>query len=236
MKQVLIAIFAHPDDEAFGPGGTIALFGKRGWETHLICVTDGAGGEDSNDCGDLCEARQKELRDSTAVLGVKSVTTLDYPDGGLCNRLYHDIAGTLQKNILEIIKTQDGPVTVRLMTFDRLGISGHIDHITVSMITCYLFRERAKWCGHPQVTVTWDGVMFFCQSEEQARPIADGYFIYFPPGYDHKDIDESYDVTEVLDIKKDAMKAHSSQDHDYKMLIGRGDEMLRTECFRLLSE
>jgi len=40
----LVCIFAHPDDEAFGPGGTIAKFAKQR-PVYLICATKGESGK-----------------------------------------------------------------------------------------------------------------------------------------------------------------------------------------------
>ncbi len=43
-KSVLLAVLAHPDDESFGLGGTLALYAQRGVETHLVCATRGEAG------------------------------------------------------------------------------------------------------------------------------------------------------------------------------------------------
>ena len=37
--------FAHPDDESFSCGGTVAKYVKAGWEVHLLCATRGERGE-----------------------------------------------------------------------------------------------------------------------------------------------------------------------------------------------
>jgi len=44
-KKVLLAVLAHPDDETFGMGGTLALYARRGVEVHLVCATRGEVGE-----------------------------------------------------------------------------------------------------------------------------------------------------------------------------------------------
>jgi hypothetical protein len=38
-KKVLLAVLAHPDDETFGTGGTLAYYAARGVEVHLVCAT-----------------------------------------------------------------------------------------------------------------------------------------------------------------------------------------------------
>lgn len=40
MKNKLVCVFAHPDDEAFGPGGTIAKFSKT-HAVYILCITRG---------------------------------------------------------------------------------------------------------------------------------------------------------------------------------------------------
>ena len=43
-QRVLLAVFAHPDDESFGPGGTLAKHAAEGAEVWLVCGTDGNAG------------------------------------------------------------------------------------------------------------------------------------------------------------------------------------------------
>ena len=43
-KRSLLGIFAHPDDETFGPGGTLAKYAREGVDVHVAIATDGAAG------------------------------------------------------------------------------------------------------------------------------------------------------------------------------------------------
>ena len=45
MNNKIMAVLAHPDDESFGMGGTLALYAARGFEVFLICATRGEVGE-----------------------------------------------------------------------------------------------------------------------------------------------------------------------------------------------
>jgi len=85
-RPSLVAIFAHPDDEAFGPAGTIAKYAQD-HEIYLICATRGEAGENFLDdtTRSIGEIREQELRASAKLLGVKQVFLLDYEDGSLCN-------------------------------------------------------------------------------------------------------------------------------------------------------
>ena len=48
-KPTILSVLAHPDDESFGMGGTLALYAKRGVSVHLICATRGEVGEVDTD-------------------------------------------------------------------------------------------------------------------------------------------------------------------------------------------
>src|SRR5579872_864526 len=117
-RKTIVGIFAHPDDEAFGPGGTLAKFTKEGNDVYVICATNGetATGETDKKLG---IERQSELKKSCADLGVKKVFFLGYTDGTLCNNLYHEIAEKIRK-ILQKLQPDI------LITFEPRGISGHI--------------------------------------------------------------------------------------------------------------
>jgi len=40
-QKVLLAVLAHPDDETFGMGGTLAYYARKGVQVHLVCATRG---------------------------------------------------------------------------------------------------------------------------------------------------------------------------------------------------
>ena len=44
MTKTILAVLAHPDDESFGLGGTLALYANKGYATYLICATRGEVG------------------------------------------------------------------------------------------------------------------------------------------------------------------------------------------------
>ncbi|HEX9122895.1 MAG TPA: PIG-L deacetylase family protein [Actinomycetota bacterium] len=80
-----MVLFAHPDDAEYMCGGTVALWAREGTEVHYVCITDGSAG--NNEPGavraDISRVRKAEQRAAAEVLGVKSVTFLDFPDGML---------------------------------------------------------------------------------------------------------------------------------------------------------
>ncbi len=213
-KQKLVAIFAHPDDEAFGPGGTLALYSKT-HDVHLICVTHGESGNNHNgDTIGLGNIREKELLSSANILGIKKVLFLNHTDGTLSNNMYKDIARDIRQ-ITDELKPEI------FMTFDERGVSGHIDHIAVAMITQYLFY-RLDYVKT---------LMLFCISEEEAAEFRPDYFIYIPKGYDPKKIDKVIDTSEVYDTRVNAMKEHKSQMKDVLDILRIQEKLPKQELF-----
>lgn len=216
----LVCIFAHPDDEAFGPGGAIAHYAKT-CEVHIICVTDGGAGRASDPilADNLAKVRMQEMQSSANILRVKSVTFLEYADGTLANNNYHEVAKRVQS---ELDKLE--PDT--LLTFDLNGVSGHLDHVAVAMIASYLW-ERLGYVHH---------ILYFCEHREMTNLIQGKYFTYFPDGITAKRADLALDVSAVYDIKLRAMHAHASQKEDCDMLLAMKGDYLKTELFLLKSK
>ena len=75
MKKTVFCIIAHPDDEAFGPAGTLALLAKTE-DVHVVCVTDGASDPRFHPIGGktLSKIRKEELAASARALGVAKGT------------------------------------------------------------------------------------------------------------------------------------------------------------------
>ncbi len=212
MKPV-VAIFAHPDDEAFFTGGTIATLAKER-DVYTVCVTDGEAGINSSDkSGDIATIRRAELLESAKILGIKKTFFLHYKDGTLANNLYHEIATKLTK-ILQEIQPEI------IITFEPRGITGHLDHIAVSMIATYVFEKLD----------TAQELWYFCNSTE-SDAVRKDYFIYWPPGYEKSEISKVIDVTPVWEQKVAAMHKHESQKHDVDKLLMRYPPRPKEENF-----
>lgn len=204
MKPV-VAIIAHPDDETT-MAGTLATFAKEKGDVHIICVTSGDAGENHHEKKEemLVFIREDELRASAEILGVKHVSFVGFKDGSLSNNLYHQIAKKIENKVAEI-----QPET--LITFEPRGITGHIDHMVISMVTTYLFNRL------PYVKT----LMYACMSEDQRKVAATlpEYFIYFPPGYKRSEVDQVVDVSHYWDKKIAAIRSHHSQKGDVETFI-----------------
>ena len=216
--STILGVFAHPDDEAFFTGGTLATLSKD-HDVYTICITDGAVGENSsNKQGELSEIRREEVLEAGKILGVKQTFFLDYKDGTLSNNLYHGIAGKIQK-ISEELKPEI------IITFELRGISGHIDHMATSVITSYVF-ERTEY-----IKELW----YFCNTE-QIKETVEGYYIFWPPGYKESDISKTIDISPVWDTKISAMIAHNSQMHDVMRILKRAETQPKEENFIIVKK
>src|SRR5205814_3841216 len=102
-------------------------------EVYVLCATKGEVGKNVNGVN-LPDVRSQELLESSKVLGVKKTYFLGFRDGDLSNNLYHKLADAIQKK-LEAIKPEI------LITQENRGVSGHIDHIVVSMVTTFVFYK-----------------------------------------------------------------------------------------------
>jgi len=83
--EVVLAVYAHPDDADVACGGTLARWAKAGAAVHVIICTDGGKGTTDPKVKPkrLAQLRAEELAESSAVVGLASVTNLGFPDGEL---------------------------------------------------------------------------------------------------------------------------------------------------------
>ncbi|MCX6730348.1 MAG: PIG-L family deacetylase [Candidatus Roizmanbacteria bacterium] len=219
MRKTAFVILAHPDDESFGPGGTIALLSQT-HDVYLFCATKGEAGQDYSEKNgmSLTEKRVIELQEASAILGVKEVIFLGYEDGQLSNSVYHEIA---DKITVYVNKLQPD----RIITYEPRGISGHLDHIAMSMISSFIYIKNE--CIRE--------LHYLCLDEKQ-RGQGQDYFIYFPPGYADSEITKRVDITPVLDKKIAAIKKHSSQIKDVEQMLKKHKDNRIEECFIILKK
>lgn len=215
-KPPLFAIFAHPDDEAFGPSGYIIKATEK-YEVHVICVTDGGLGKNTNGVN-LAKVRQEELLASAKVLGVTQVHLLHYEDGMLSNCLYHEVGA----KIAGIIDTYQ-PETI--LTFEPRGLSGHLDHIAVTSIVNYLYDHKDYI----------KQIHYFAFSQEHRNKIND-YFVFMPPGYTKEEIAFSLNIEDVWDKKIQAFSCHQTQKDDAREILRQMEGLAKEEHFLVVSK
>ncbi len=136
----VLCLFAHPDDEAFGSGGTLAGLVRKGHKLTLVCVTNGDVGEISDPAlatpENLWEVRQGELRRAMAVTGIPDVRFLGSRDSGMQGTPDNDNPSSLSQADPAKVEEQISALMDELcpdivFTHDPTGGYGHPDHITV---------------------------------------------------------------------------------------------------------
>lgn len=257
MKKLFVS-FAHPDDEAFACGGTIAKYVQVGWEVHLLCATreeaggGGPYGEISEDA--LGRIRQKELEEAGTILGISAITFLGYKDGTLSG--LHP--GELEDKVYRLMASFAPDVVI---TFEPGGISNHPDHTKICLSTTYAFqryaRDRAIAMGEIPVRVSQRARSFgelSAEGEKRSEPKL--YYVCMPESLatyfkKQKRIpSQSFGrpwtgtpdkfITTVINIrtfqrkKINALKVHKSQQSDVdRFLSGDRQPLLAQEYFIL---
>ncbi|MGN7457114.1 PIG-L family deacetylase [Paenibacillus pasadenensis] len=140
MKTPVALLLAHPDDEAFLAAALCRRLAERGEPAVLLTATRGDAGKRGSELAAalgrrLGEIREQELADAAAILGIREVGHLGYPDGKLA-----------EADEREAVERAAQWLTVRrpstLVTFPPDGGNGHPDHRAISRIGTRLVRER----------------------------------------------------------------------------------------------
>jgi len=195
----LLAMFAHPDDETFRCGGTLALLARRGVRVQVLTATRGGAGS----CGEppLCTpeelpaVREQELRCACAALGIEPPRLLDYHDGAL--------PGVDEEEAVEQVLAAIREVQPQaLLTWPPDGLSGHPDHVAVSRWTALAF-ERAAALGSDAPAALYHLVV--PRSVVQALGLA---HLHSVPD---EEVTLAVDVTAVWEQKRAAIRCHRTQ-------------------------
>ncbi|MGK2896350.1 MAG: PIG-L deacetylase family protein [Candidatus Saccharimonadales bacterium] len=220
MKKILIGIFAHPDDEAFGPSGTLLKLHEEGYKLHLVLLTRGEAGANPDNISDLGTTRLQEWQRAAVLLGVSSHTALSFPDGGLQNTPTDEIDTAINNALQGVLTALD---EISVMSFEPHGLTGHLDHIVASEAAQRLFRHI------PNPRELW----YYCLDASQA-PL-NGTAYYEPQSREDSFINRRIDVSQWLSQKYTVMDQHYSQRNDAGNAKVLGDRLLSTECFHVIS-
>jgi LmbE family N-acetylglucosaminyl deacetylase len=229
----MMAVHAHPDDEASSTGGVLATYAAQGIRTVLVTCTNGEfgdapggvkPGQDGHDEQEVARHRLAELRESCAILGVTNSELLGYHDSGMpewdykdrpdafCNIPRADVAARIS-GLIERYRPQV------LITYDDQGAYQHPDHVHASRCAQAAFADTGipaklyliAMRGSDWVKV-WDAL------RELGMDV---------PGPENVDpemmrrgmeseqrITTTVDIRPVLGRKRDALFAHGSQIND----------------------
>jgi len=226
----LMAVHAHPDDEASSTGGVLAKYSDEGIRTVVVTCTNGEfgdtlggvkPGEDGHDEEAVAEIRLAELRESCKYLGVTELELLGYHDSGMpdweyrnrpdafCNVPESEVAGRIG-TLIERYRPQV------VISYDPEGAYQHPDHVhaarcaaaaaAASPFPAKFYQtamRRSDW------SKLWDAL------REQGVEVPD--FREIPPEMlrqmeeRERRITTNVDIRPVLERKRAALLAHASQ-------------------------
>ncbi|MEU4222241.1 PIG-L family deacetylase [Actinoplanes sp. NPDC026623] len=238
----LMAVHAHPDDEATGSGGVLARYAAEGITTVLVTCTDGRcgdgpggvkPGEPGHDPLAVAALRRTELEASCATLKVTHLELLDYPDSGMMGWPTNDAPGSFWRTpvpeaadrLAELIRRYRPDV---ILTYDENGFYGHPDHIQAHRIT----MAAVELTGIPAkvywTTAPHSGMAAFGEAlrelgagwdEDEVTEDGDGVRIGLPD----EEVSTWVDIRAFGGQKFDALAAHASQGENL-MFLGLGKE------------
>ena len=187
-------LFAHPDDAEYGCGGTIAAWASDGTEVHYVVITDGSAG--NNEPGwtrpEISKVRKEEQRAAADVLGVRSVTFLDFHDGLL--EVNTETRRAVTREVRRIrAEVLVAPDPARL--WSGRGYINHADHKAAGELAlCAVMPDAPSRPQFPELL------------EEEFEPfeIPNLWLIA-------EEADTYVDITKTIDVKIRSLGAHRSQ-------------------------
>jgi N-acetyl-1-D-myo-inositol-2-amino-2-deoxy-alpha-D-glucopyranoside deacetylase len=232
---VLLAVHAHPDDEAIGTGGTLARYAREGARTVLVTCTGGEVGEISDPAlaslENLGEVRARELQEAVRVMGVHRLVQLGYRDSGMAGTSDNGHPASFsQANLDEAIERvvrvvrEERPQVI--ITYDENGGYGHPDHVRAHQVAVSAFGAAGDPSRYPQAGPAWQPSKLYYVAFSRSLRERFGQALleaglespFSAPGPDGEPrglLDEmvttEIDISEYLDVKRAAMLAHRTQ-------------------------
>jgi N-acetyl-1-D-myo-inositol-2-amino-2-deoxy-alpha-D-glucopyranoside deacetylase len=160
----LMAVHAHPDDEAISTGGVLARYADEGLRTVVVTCTGGEVGEIADSIPatreTLADVRRRELERACAILRVGRLHLLGYRDSGMMGAPDNEHPSSFYRASLEeatgrlvALIRRDRPQV--LVTYDERGFYGHPDHIRANQITVAAFDAAADPARWPEAGAPW---------------------------------------------------------------------------------
>jgi len=217
----ILCIFAHPDDEGFGSGGTLATLADQKAHITVVCATNGDVGEISDSSlatkETLGTVRQNELVASMNVTGIKDVRFLNYRDSGMSGSsdnlhpkaLINAPQNDVRSRISEIISELHPNI---IITHDPTGGYGHPDHKSICEHTtnCHLTSSNEcllYYVCFPKSTFTKIWQEFYRLGIKPPFASEDIESLGTP----EEEVTTIIDVSEYVDIKISSLNCHRTQ-------------------------
>ncbi|MYS23622.1 N-acetylglucosaminyl deacetylase, LmbE family [Streptomyces sp. DvalAA-14] len=249
----LMAVHAHPDDEATGTGGILARYAAEGMRTVLVTCTDGGcgdgpGGVKPGDPGHdptaVTAMRRQELQASCDVLKISDLEMLGYADSGMMGWATNDAPGSFWRTpveegaarLAELMRHYRPDVVV---TYDEYGFYGHPDHIQAHRITMAALEMTAPtpkvyWTTAPRSMMRRFGEVMREFGADMPAPDPAEAAAMAEIGLPDDEITTWVDATAFSGQKFDALAAHASQGENIfflKMGKERFGELMGVETF-----
>lgn len=226
----ILFIYAHPDDESFGNGGTLAWADATGLSVGVICATRGEAGEISDPslgpASMLGAIRERELRSAMNLAGVGTLRLLGYRDSGMVGTPENEDPRSLvqanQEALLADVVFQIRDLRPRIVvTFGPDGGYGHPDHIRIGAAA----TEGAEIAGSdalPWLGAPWrvDSLYWASICREDIQVVAAHGHPYFSRltedelntiGTPKAEITHVFDLRPYADRKLEIMLSHPTQ-------------------------
>lgn len=154
----LLTVMAHPDDETFGLGGTLALYAQQGVQVYLVCATRGEVGTVEprfmEGYDTIAELREAELRCAADKLGLTELYFMGYRDSGMQGTADNQNPAALaqadpEKVVAEVVGHMRRLRPQVVVTFDPEGGYGHPDHIAIHNATVEAFHAAGDPNRYP---------------------------------------------------------------------------------------
>jgi LmbE family N-acetylglucosaminyl deacetylase len=201
--KAVCGIFAHPDDETFSIGGSIAHYAKLGVRWDLFCATEGDAGRSAVPVSsklELAALRRNELIAAARLLGVRGkVVTRGYRDGELAQVEADRLVG----DIVEFLRDVKPDIVI---TFGPEGApNAHRDHRAISRAATAAFHLAALPTAYPE-------------QQRAAHAAARLFYLTWPPPgtgspYTVHGVAATarVDVRRALETKRRAFLVHATQ-------------------------
>ena len=255
----MMAVHAHPDDEAFYTGGVFARYGVEGIRTILVTCTRGEEGrigapelDTDENLRRLGQLREVELECSIRALGIGTFYQLGYRDSGKRGSRanmnpvsFHkaEIEQATQKLVSAIRREHPGV----LISYDEKGVYGHLDHIKAHQITVAAFHAAGDVRAFPEAGEPWQpSKLYFISTRRNLRfnvpqkmynaPLFDRRFDSLP-NYARQRAQTVVSIAPVLQRKLQALRCHRTQIHCFHRVFTLPayalQEFVGQECFIL---
>ena len=220
MKRTLAAVVAHPDDDAYGVAGLVALHrNDPDFGFILVHATDGEGGAIAQGSGATRETlgmvRREEDRRAWRTLGCSPYRHewFGYPDGGLSDVPPEELVS----RIAEVLEAERPDVVA---TFGPDGITGHPDHIAIGRVATDAFLRFAG-DGRPGFRrLVYGAIRQSVIDRWNHRRVKAGLSpwdpdtVYHLRGVPDERIDIDIDTSTVAPLVRRAMQEHRTQWND----------------------